>query len=231
MDVSSTSNTGFQNSISAETVGGTLSPPTSHITQPEVEGELVMPVTTEVGETRTRVYLACNEWSVRIRHTIPQRDYSLVLITCSRVRRRRCDGAKPICQGCRRRHPNLEQCDYEPEAKRRGKDKIPKARMRSKKGHRAPRRSQQQILDDLNIFRNPELDRHTGDPSVQSQDPTSRADVDSTVVSGSWLLLLNALIRFILEFPPSDRRQCFRSANCVNIHTHCCRNRRWGPRI
>ena len=62
MDLSSTSNTSFQNSISVETAGGALSPPTGHITQPEVKGELTQPVATEVSEPRARVYLACNEW-------------------------------------------------------------------------------------------------------------------------------------------------------------------------
>lgn len=48
----------------------------------------------------------------------------------SRTRKTRCDGAKPICFHCQKRPPeNGEQCNYEPQPKRRGQDKAP--------GHRA----------------------------------------------------------------------------------------------
>ncbi|TBU46253.1 hypothetical protein BD309DRAFT_858521 [Dichomitus squalens] len=61
------------------------------------------------GRPRTRVYVACRE---------------------CRDRKVRCDGAKPVCFTCRKRHPDLTVCDYEPAPKRRGRDKVPGSRTR-----------------------------------------------------------------------------------------------------
>lgn len=48
--------------------------------------------------------------------------------SCSRNRKIRCDGAKPVCHNCSRR-PNSE-CEYDALPKRRGPDKTPGARQR-----------------------------------------------------------------------------------------------------
>ena len=49
----------------------------------------------------------------------------------SRVRKTRCDGAKPICFNCRKRPPeDGEECSYEEQPKRRGQDKVPGLRVR-----------------------------------------------------------------------------------------------------
>ncbi len=54
----------------------------------------------------------------------------------SRVRKLRCDGAKPSCFNCE----NVAgvTCFYDPTPKRRGQDRAP--RTRSAVGHRKPRR-------------------------------------------------------------------------------------------
>ena len=88
----------------------------------------------------------------------------------SRARRRRCDGAKPICHNCRRRYPGRDQCEYASEAKRRGKEKVPQARKRSAKGVRAPRRTHRQILEELE---KEERTDSSGEPSVE---PSASAD-------------------------------------------------------
>ena len=54
----------------------------------------------------------------------------------SRVRKLRCDGAKPECYNCQR--ADDAQCHYDPHPKRRGQDKA--QRTRSAVGQRKPRR-------------------------------------------------------------------------------------------
>ena len=55
---------------------------------------------------------------------------------CSRVRKLRCDGAKPVCYQCQRAEGAL--CQYDPNPKRRGQDKA--QRTRSAIGNRKPRK-------------------------------------------------------------------------------------------
>ncbi|KAI0766646.1 hypothetical protein BD413DRAFT_480886 [Trametes elegans] len=74
------------------------------------------PLTIE-GKPRARVYVACDR---------------------CRVRKLRCDGAKPACYNCERAAHMGAECQYDSEPKRRGQDKAP--RTRSAVGHRKPRR-------------------------------------------------------------------------------------------
>ncbi|KAI0754622.1 hypothetical protein C8Q80DRAFT_1139976 [Daedaleopsis nitida] len=73
------------------------------------------------GNPRVRVYVACHE---------------------CRMRRIRCDGAKPMCSSCKRRHTDPERCTYDTAPKRRGSDRTPGVRVRSAPGHRMARKSQ-----------------------------------------------------------------------------------------
>ncbi len=50
---------------------------------------------------------------------------------CSRNRKIRCDGAKPVCHNCSRRTDNSQVCNYDAAPKRRGPDRTPGARQRS----------------------------------------------------------------------------------------------------
>ena len=48
----------------------------------------------------------------------------------SRIRKIRCDGAKPVCHSCSHRTTDKNECNYDPAPKRRGPDKMPGARQR-----------------------------------------------------------------------------------------------------
>lgn len=82
------------------------------------------PPTTQ-GHARTRVYVACVQWCVP-----PSLRYSPLYSTfSSRVRKIRCDGAKPVCYHCCQRGGN-ETCAYDALPKRRGPDRVQGARTR-----------------------------------------------------------------------------------------------------
>ncbi|KAI0823181.1 hypothetical protein BC628DRAFT_1385050 [Trametes gibbosa] len=70
------------------------------------------------GKPRARVYVAC--------------------YGC-RIRKVRCDGAKPVCYNCRRRDPTIQTCNYDGAPRRRGQDKVPGTRVRSAPGKRKSR--------------------------------------------------------------------------------------------
>lgn len=55
----------------------------------------------------------------------------LNLMTLSRTRKIRCDGAKPTCHNCGRRAGGGGGCTYDAAPKRRGPDKTPGARQRT----------------------------------------------------------------------------------------------------
>ncbi|PFH53893.1 hypothetical protein AMATHDRAFT_186506 [Amanita thiersii Skay4041] len=75
--------------------------------RPRIELAADQPRTTQ-GKPRARVYVACAQ---------------------CRLRKIRCDGAKPVCHNCSRRASNSE-CIYDAIPKRRGPDKTPGARQR-----------------------------------------------------------------------------------------------------
>jgi len=96
------------------------------------------PPTTQ-GLPRARVFVACLEWYA----PSPHRCLIAVLICfASRIRKIRCDGAKPMCFHCDQREEN--ECTYDTLPKRRGPDKIRGARTRGAKpednGESPPRR-------------------------------------------------------------------------------------------
>ncbi|KAI0643016.1 hypothetical protein C8Q79DRAFT_201865 [Trametes meyenii] len=94
---------------SATNTSGTTSRPPRRRIRPKIALDPSQPPTAQ-GKPRARVYVACNQ---------------------CRVRKTRCDGAKPVCFHCRKRPPeDGEQCNYEPQPKRRGQDKAPGARVR-----------------------------------------------------------------------------------------------------
>ncbi|KAI0365647.1 hypothetical protein BV20DRAFT_972889 [Pilatotrama ljubarskyi] len=75
--------------------------------RPKIALDPEQPLTIQ-GKERARVYIACNQ---------------------CRARKTRCDGAKPVCFHCRKRPPeDGGQCSYEPQLKRRGRDKAPRSR-------------------------------------------------------------------------------------------------------
>ncbi|KAI0356257.1 hypothetical protein OH77DRAFT_1423872 [Trametes cingulata] len=81
-------------------------PPRRRI-RPKIALDPDQPLTIQ-GKERARVYIACNQ---------------------CRARKTRCDGAKPVCFHCRKRPPeDGGQCSYEPQLKRRGRDKAPRSR-------------------------------------------------------------------------------------------------------
>lgn len=49
---------------------------------------------------------------------------------CSRTRKIRCDGAKPVCHNCSKRSTGNNDCNYDAVPKRRGPDRTPGARQR-----------------------------------------------------------------------------------------------------
>ncbi|KAI0754621.1 hypothetical protein C8Q80DRAFT_1094486 [Daedaleopsis nitida] len=112
------------------------------------------PPTTK-GTARARVYVACHE---------------------CRSRRVRCDGAKPACFNCKRRHPERESCIYDVAPRRRGVDKAPGLRIRSAVGHRAPRKSQSQRArkdDEVNEAGQPPAKPSSFEDVLHSFDPAS----------------------------------------------------------
>ena len=58
----------------------------------------------------------------------------------SRVRKTRCDGAKPVCYNCRKRPPEGGECSYEAQPTRRGQDKVPGTRVRAASSRKSKRR-------------------------------------------------------------------------------------------
>ncbi|KAJ8473100.1 hypothetical protein ONZ51_g8085 [Trametes cubensis] len=72
--------------------------------------------------------------------TVEGRPRERVFVACDRcrVRKLRCDGAKPACHNCQKAAQTGAECRYDPAPKRRGQDKAP--RTRSAVGHRKPRR-------------------------------------------------------------------------------------------
>ncbi|KAI0671085.1 hypothetical protein C8Q78DRAFT_974078 [Trametes maxima] len=96
-------------SSTTTTATTTTSRPPRRRIRPKIALDASQPPTAQ-GKPRARVYVACNQ---------------------CRVRKTRCDGAKPVCFHCRKRPPeDGEQCNYEPQPKRRGQDKAPGARVR-----------------------------------------------------------------------------------------------------
>ncbi|KAK2459632.1 hypothetical protein APHAL10511_008277 [Amanita phalloides] len=80
--------------------------------KPRIELAPGQPPTTQ-GKARSRVYVAC--------------------LQC-RMRKIRCDGAKPVCHNCNRRANS--ECEYDSLPKRRGPDRIPGVRQRIVGGSR-----------------------------------------------------------------------------------------------
>ncbi len=58
----------------------------------------------------------------------------------SRTRKTRCDGAKPVCYNCQKRPPEVGECSYEGQPKRRGQDKQPGTRVRASTTRRPAKR-------------------------------------------------------------------------------------------
>ncbi|TBU37373.1 hypothetical protein BD309DRAFT_1063742 [Dichomitus squalens] len=80
------------------------------------------------GQPRARVYVACNQ---------------------CRVRKTRCDGAKPICSNCHKRPPEFPgECSYDAQPIRRGQDKGPGIRFRPAASRRYKRRRCSSDVDD-----------------------------------------------------------------------------------
>ncbi|OSD04886.1 hypothetical protein PYCCODRAFT_1465840 [Trametes coccinea BRFM310] len=84
--------------------------------KPKIALDPSQPLTTD-GKPRARVFVACDR---------------------CRVRKLRCDGAKPVCYNCQKVAHTGVECVYDPAPKRRGQDKAP--RTRSAVGQRKPRR-------------------------------------------------------------------------------------------
>ncbi|KAI8971145.1 hypothetical protein BD414DRAFT_501078 [Trametes punicea] len=94
-----------------------LRPPRRRI-RPKIALDPNQPLTAQ-GKPRARVCVACNQ---------------------CRVRKTRCDGARPNCFHCRKRPPeNGEACCYEPQPKRRGQDREPGTRVRQPSKRRISR--------------------------------------------------------------------------------------------
>ncbi|KAI0630623.1 hypothetical protein C8Q77DRAFT_1219541 [Trametes polyzona] len=72
--------------------------------------------------------------------TVDGKPRARVFVACDRcrVRKLRCDGAKPMCYYCQKVAHTGVECHYDPNPKRRGQDKAP--RTRSAVGVRKPRR-------------------------------------------------------------------------------------------
>ena len=70
------------------------------------------------------------------------------LICSSRIRKTRCDGAKPVCFNCRKRPPEVGECSYDSQPKRRGQDKAPGTRVRTSSSHKSKRRRTSSGTDD-----------------------------------------------------------------------------------
>ncbi|KAI0832017.1 hypothetical protein BC628DRAFT_1336154 [Trametes gibbosa] len=72
--------------------------------------------------------------------TVDGKPRARVFVACDRcrIRKLRCDGAKPMCHFCQKVAHTGVECRYDPTPKRRGQDKAP--RTRSAVGVRKPRR-------------------------------------------------------------------------------------------
>lgn len=96
---------------------------------------------------------------------------SSTLSFSSRVRKIRCDGAKPVCFHCCQRGGN-EQCSYDTLPKRRGPDRVQGARTRGtrpKEGDGVPPRRRRR--------RTATVDQDTAPPEAGSSDGTKRPPV------------------------------------------------------
>ncbi len=126
-------------------IGSASSPSSANESQNAKRSKIALdssqPLTAK-GKPRTRVYVACREWCVTIFISGPQR--CAHLLCRSRSRKVRCDGAKPACYNCQRRHPGVQACDYDAAPKRRGHDKVPGSRTRFVGEEGALRSSQRQ---------------------------------------------------------------------------------------
>lgn len=127
------------------------------------------PPTTQ-GQPRTRVYVACTQWCAPL-HLATILFLSSTLSFSSRVRKIRCDGAKPVCFHCCQRGGN-EQCSYDTLPKRRGPDRVQGARTRGtrpKEGDGVPPRRRRR--------RTATVDQDTAPPEAGSSDGTKRPPV------------------------------------------------------
>ncbi|KAH9924623.1 uncharacterized protein BXZ73DRAFT_91217 [Epithele typhae] len=97
-----------QPQASTSTSSPSPAPPRRRI-RPKIALDANQPLTAR-GKPRARVYVACNQ---------------------CRLRKTRCDGAKPVCFNCRKRPPEDGECNYEEQPKRRGQDRVPGVRIRS----------------------------------------------------------------------------------------------------
>jgi hypothetical protein len=110
-------------------------PPTKRREKPRIELAPDQPLTTQ-GKPRARVFVACVQWFVSVRSSHLMMTVLTAYLACSRTRKIRCDGAKPVCHNCSRRVVNggssedLATCTYDTAPKRRGPDKIPGSRQR-----------------------------------------------------------------------------------------------------
>ncbi|KAI0718234.1 hypothetical protein C8T65DRAFT_639443 [Cerioporus squamosus] len=86
--------------------------------RPKIALDPSQPLTAQ-GKPRARVYVACNQ---------------------CRIRKTRCDGAKPVCYNCQKRPPEVGDCSYEVQPKRRGQDKQPGTRVRASTTSRPAKR-------------------------------------------------------------------------------------------
>ncbi|KAH9891993.1 hypothetical protein C8Q73DRAFT_701968 [Cubamyces lactineus] len=107
------SSSGHQATVSTSTLPShtqaTASKPPRRRIRPKIVLDPNQPLTAQ-GKPRARVIVACNQ---------------------CRVRKTRCDGAKPVCFHCRKRPPeNGESCSYDVQAGRRGRDRAPGTRIR-----------------------------------------------------------------------------------------------------
>ncbi|TBU25488.1 hypothetical protein BD311DRAFT_764367 [Dichomitus squalens] len=104
-------------SASSSTPTSDPAPPRKRI-RPKIALDPHQPPTAR-GNPRARVYVACNQ---------------------CRVRKTRCDGAKPVCFNCHKRPPDVGECSYDARPNRRGRDKAPGTRARMATSHRFKRR-------------------------------------------------------------------------------------------
>ncbi|RPD56159.1 hypothetical protein L227DRAFT_508824 [Lentinus tigrinus ALCF2SS1-6] len=102
----------------SKAAAGSGTNPTRRRIRPKIALDPTQPLTAQ-GKPRARVYVACDQ---------------------CRIRKTRCDGAKPVCFNCRKRPPEVGECSYEVQPKRRGQDKQPGTRVRAPTTRRAAKR-------------------------------------------------------------------------------------------
>ncbi|EJF61015.1 hypothetical protein DICSQDRAFT_106672 [Dichomitus squalens LYAD-421 SS1] len=114
-------------SASSSTPTSDRAPPRKRI-RPKIALDPNQPPTVR-GNPRARVYVACNQ---------------------CRIRKTRCDGAKPVCFNCHKRPPEVGECSYDARPNRRGQDKAPGRRARVATSHKSKRRKTSSGTDDDN---------------------------------------------------------------------------------